>query len=83
MTHYTDSNLLEAGWTNPTRRRAFMDFMRWVNRVVEAQVGMNAEHFADADWAGLYEGLGDDVTAEIILDTLADADDLFRAMLEA
>jgi len=82
MTHYTETNLAGDGWSNPVERKAFAAFMRRVNAVVSARVGLCAEDFADACWADLYQDLGADVTDDDIIETLAEADDLFAAMMD-
>jgi len=82
MTHYTETNLAGDGWTNPVERKAFAAFMRRVNNVVSARVGLSAEDFADAPWADLYEDIGADASDDDIIETLADSDDLFSMMMD-
>lgn len=61
---------------------SFQKFYARVNRVISAKLGMGRDDFADAPWADLYEGGGDDVTDEEILETLAEADDIAAQMIE-
>jgi len=60
----------------------FAIFMDRVDRVVASKAdGFGFLDFADACWADLYDG-APGVTDEDIIETMADADDLFRAYLE-
>lgn len=62
----------------------FAIFMDRVDRAVLAKTGMSFLDFADAPWADLYEDYKHGgLTDEVIFETLADADDLFRLGLTA
>ena len=51
--------------------------------IAEVANGMTSDDFADAPWYDLYEDLGEDIEKEDVLETLAEADDIFAAMLDA
>jgi hypothetical protein len=61
---------------------SFQSFMAKANRVVAAKTGMGVEDFADAPWRDLYDGMGDDVRDEDIIECLSEHDDIFCAMVE-
>jgi hypothetical protein len=59
----------------------FLEFMRRADKVVRRAGGMGVLDFADACWADLYEELGAECDDQAILDTLADADDIFAMII--
>lgn len=81
MNPYSETDLIENGWTDPTERKAFTAFMQRVDNLVTAMIGMGVDNFADADWASLYEDQGADVTATDIVDLLSDADPIFASLV--
>lgn len=71
----------------------FVIFMGRVDDVIVAKTasttggaGLGVFDFADADWAGLFEDAqfedGEKATDQQIIDTLAEADPLFAALME-
>lgn len=83
LTQYTDANMIESGWTNAAERAAFIAFMRRADALVGTLTGMSLEDFADADWASLFEDTDGEASPQDVIDLLADADDLFAAMVAA
>jgi hypothetical protein len=83
LTQYTDANMIESGWINAAERAAFIAFMRRAVALVGTLTGMSLEDFADADWASLFEDTGGEASSQDVIDLLADADDLFAAMVAA
>jgi hypothetical protein len=61
----------------------FRFFMRKVDALITRLTGMSVYDFADAMWYDLFEEMeGETITREDIIETLADADDIFRMMME-
>ena len=81
LTQYTDANLIESGWANTAERAAFAAFMRRADHLVGTLTGLSLEDFADADWASLFEDTDGEASPQDIIDLLADADDIFAAMV--
>ena len=81
LTHYSDAALIESGWTDAAQRAAFAAFMRRADALVGSLTGMGLEDFADADYASLFEDTGGEASPQDVIDLLADADDIFAAMV--
>jgi hypothetical protein len=81
LTQYTDANMVESGWSDDTQRKAFIAFMRRADHLVGTLTGMGVEDFADADWSSLFEETDGKASPQDIIDLLADADDIFAAMV--
>jgi hypothetical protein len=63
---------------------AFAIFMDRVDRTIISLTGLSVFDFADAMWADLYEDVKHGgITDDLIKETLAEADDIFAAMIEA
>ena len=60
----------------------FTFFMRKVNKFVLRRTGLSVFDFADACWYDLYEETDGKPTAQDVIDTLSDADELFAEMME-
>ena len=80
LTHYTDANMIESGWSDAKERKAFIAFMRRADALVGTLTGMGVEDFADADWAMLFEDTDGKATPQDVIDLLSDADPLFAAV---
>jgi hypothetical protein len=60
----------------------FAFFMRKVNNLIVRLTGLSVDDFADAMWYDLFEETEGKPTREDIIDTLADADCIFAAMMQ-
>ena len=59
----------------------FAFFMRKVNKFILKLTGLSVFDFADACWYDLYDETDGKPTKQDVIDTLADADDIFAAMV--
>jgi len=63
---------------------SYEDFTKRVDTVISAETGgMGREHFADAPWRDLYDCTGGNASNQQIIDTLEQADTLFKATQDA
>jgi len=69
-------------YTGESSQSDFSRFMKRVDKLIQTKTGMGVFDFADACWRDLFDDTEGQASDEDILDTLADADDLFALMLQ-